>query len=47
VHLGDILTVPVHGKGEVTAVEGDKVEMRFPDGETRKFKRDFVVPKPA
>jgi len=47
VQVGDVLTVPVHGKGEVQAVDGDKVEMRFADGTTRKFKRDFVVPKPA
>ena len=43
VRKGDLLVVAVHGRGEVTAVNGDKVEMQFPDGAVRKFKRDFVV----
>jgi hypothetical protein len=47
IHVGDAIVVPVHGQGEVRAVDGDKIEMRFPDGTVRKFKRDFVVPKPA
>jgi ATP-dependent DNA helicase RecQ len=44
---GDLLVVPVHGPGEVTAVEGDKIEMRFPDGVVRKFKKEFVLDKAA
>jgi ATP-dependent DNA helicase RecQ len=40
---GDLLVVPVHGRGEVKAIDGDKVEMQFPDGAVRKFKRDFVT----
>lgn len=39
---GDEVRVPVHGAGRVVAVEGDKLVVSFPDGETRKFKRDFV-----
>ena len=40
---GNLLVVPVHGRGEVKAIDGDKVEMQFPDGAVRKFKRDFVT----
>jgi ATP-dependent DNA helicase RecQ len=40
---GDLLVVPVHGRGEVKAIDGDKVEMQFPDGAVRKFKKDFVT----
>jgi ATP-dependent DNA helicase RecQ len=47
VRKGDLLVVAVHGRGEVTAVDGDKVEMQFPDGAVRKFKRDFVTPAEA
>ena len=45
VRTGDVLVVPVHGRGEVTAVQGDKIEMQFPDGAVRKFKKDFVLEK--
>ncbi len=43
VRKGDLLVVPVHGRGEVISIDGDKIEMQFPDGAVRKFKRDFVV----
>jgi ATP-dependent DNA helicase RecQ len=39
---GDPVLVPVHGAGAVTRVEADKVEVRFADGATRKFKRSYV-----
>jgi ATP-dependent DNA helicase RecQ len=39
---GEEVSVPVHGTGRVVAVEGDKLVVSFPDGETRKFKQDFV-----
>ncbi|HEY0080642.1 MAG TPA: ATP-dependent DNA helicase RecQ [Pyrinomonadaceae bacterium] len=39
---GDIVRLPVHGEGQVQAVEDDKLLVVFPDGETRKFKKDFV-----
>jgi ATP-dependent DNA helicase RecQ len=42
VAVGDVLSAPSHGKGTVTAIDGDKVELRFADGSTRKFKREFV-----
>jgi hypothetical protein len=42
IRKGDVLIVPVHGRGEVRGVVGDKVEMRFPDGAVRKFKAEFV-----
>ena len=43
VAVGDVLTAPSHGKGTVIAIDGDKVELRFADGTTRKFKREFVT----
>jgi ATP-dependent DNA helicase RecQ len=39
---GDEVRVPVHGAGRVVAVEGDKLSVKFPGGETRMFKQDFV-----
>ena len=39
---GDEVRVPVHGAGRVVSVEGDKLTVKFPDGETRMFKQDFV-----
>ena len=39
---GEEVRVPVHGAGRVVAVEGDKLTVKFPDGETRVFKQDFV-----
>jgi ATP-dependent DNA helicase RecQ len=47
IRTGDVLTVPVHGQGEVCAVEGDKVAMRFPDGAVRKFKTTVVLKSDA
>ena len=43
VRKDDLLVVAVHGQGEVTGVDGDKVEMQFPDGAVRKFKREYVL----
>ncbi|HYE13818.1 MAG TPA: ATP-dependent DNA helicase RecQ [Pyrinomonadaceae bacterium] len=39
---GDAVKLRKHGRGRVTSVEGDKISVRFPDGETRTFKREFV-----
>ena len=39
---GDAVRLPKYGRGRVVAVEDDKVEVKFPDGETRAFKREFV-----
>jgi ATP-dependent DNA helicase RecQ len=39
---GDAVRLPKYGKGEVRSVNGDKVEVKFPDGETRTFKKEFV-----
>jgi hypothetical protein len=36
--------VPVHGIGEVQAIDGDKVELSFANGAVRRFKRRFVSP---
>ncbi|HEX7085837.1 MAG TPA: ATP-dependent DNA helicase RecQ [Vicinamibacterales bacterium] len=40
--VGDRVRVPVHGTGEVERIEGAIVEVAFPDGRTRRFKREFV-----
>jgi ATP-dependent DNA helicase RecQ len=45
--VGELLVVPGHGQGEVLRIEGDKVELQFPDGVARKFKTDYVVKQPA
>jgi ATP-dependent DNA helicase RecQ len=42
---GDRVSVPAHGEGRVKAVEGDKLTIVFPDGETRMFKPEFVEPR--
>ena len=39
---GDAVRVPKYGRGRAVSVEDDKVEVKFPDGETRTFKREFV-----
>jgi ATP-dependent DNA helicase RecQ len=43
IQKGDLLTVPVHGRGEVRSIVGDKIEMLFPDGAVRKFKRAILA----
>jgi ATP-dependent DNA helicase RecQ len=39
---GDAVRLPKYGRGRVVSLEDDKVEVKFPDGETRTFKREFV-----
>jgi len=39
---GDAVRLPKYGRGRVLSLDGDKVSVRFPDGETRTFKREFV-----
>jgi ATP-dependent DNA helicase RecQ len=39
---GDAVRVPKYGRGRVVSLEDDKVAVKFPDGETRTFKREFV-----
>lgn len=39
---GDAVRLPKHGRGRVVSLEDDKVSVRFPDGEPRTFKREFV-----
>jgi ATP-dependent DNA helicase RecQ len=41
--VGDRVTVPKHGAGEVAAVTNDQVTITFPDGEKRTFMADFVT----
>jgi ATP-dependent DNA helicase RecQ len=40
---GDVVRLPAHGEVRVKAVEGDKIVVSFPDGETRKFKQEWVI----
>jgi ATP-dependent DNA helicase RecQ len=40
--VGDRVRVPVHGTGEIQLVQESIVEVAFPDGRTRRFKREFV-----
>ena len=42
VNEGDAVRLPKYGRGRVVSLEDDKVEVKFPDGETRTFKREFV-----
>ena len=39
---GDAVRLPKYGRGRVVSLDGDKVSVKFPDGETRTFKREFV-----
>jgi len=39
---GDAVRLRRFGRGRVVAVEDDKVSVKFPDGETRTFRREFV-----
>ena len=41
--VGDRVSTPQSGEGEVVGMHDDKVDVRFPDGETRTFKREFVA----
>jgi ATP-dependent DNA helicase RecQ len=43
-NAGDAVRLPKYGRGRVVSAEGDKVSVKFPDGETRTFKREFVRP---
>lgn len=40
--VGDTVEHPQYGTGRVQSLEGDKVEIEFGRGETRKFKEEFV-----
>ena len=39
---GDAVRVPKYGRSRVVSLEDDKAAVRFPDGETRTFKREFL-----
>jgi ATP-dependent DNA helicase RecQ len=41
---GQRVDVPEYGEGQVAALDGDKVDVTFADGEIRKFKASFVTP---
>jgi ATP-dependent DNA helicase RecQ len=40
---GDVVKLPTHGEVKVKAIEGDKIVVSLPGGETRKFKREWVI----
>jgi ATP-dependent DNA helicase RecQ len=40
---GDVVNLPAHGEVKVKAIEGDKIVVSLPDGETRKFKQEWVI----
>ncbi|MGH9767480.1 MAG: RecQ family zinc-binding domain-containing protein [Blastocatellia bacterium] len=40
---GDMVKLPAHGEVKVKAVEGDKIVVSLPGGETRKFKQEWVI----
>jgi ATP-dependent DNA helicase RecQ len=40
---GDLVRLPAHGEVKVKAVEGDKIVVSLPGGETRKFKQEWVI----
>src|SRR5262245_1460293 len=40
---GDVVKLPVYGEVKVKAVEGDKIVVSLPGGETRKFKQEWVI----
>ena len=42
IEKGQVVRLPEHGEGRVKEVEGDKVVVVFPGGETKKFKAEFV-----
>jgi ATP-dependent DNA helicase RecQ len=40
---GDVVKLPAHGEVKVKAIEGDKIVVSLPDGETRKYKQEWVI----
>jgi ATP-dependent DNA helicase RecQ len=44
---GDAVELPQYGVGRVSEVEDDKVTVVFPDGEVRKFMKEFISPGPG
>jgi hypothetical protein len=40
---GDVVKLPAHGEVKVKAIEGDKIVVSLPGGETRKFKQEWVI----
>ena len=40
---GDVVKLPAHGEVKVKAIEGDKIVVSLPGGETRKYKREWII----
>lgn len=43
IRLGDVVKLPAYGDVTVKAIEGDKIVVSLPSGETRKFKQELVI----
>jgi ATP-dependent DNA helicase RecQ len=44
IRLGDRVSLPRYGAGKVQQIDGGAVVLRFADGRSRKFEREFVRP---
>jgi hypothetical protein len=42
--VGDRVALPKYGVGKIQALDGDALVVGFPDGRSRKFKREFARP---
>ena len=42
--VGDRVSLPKYGVGKIQALDGDALVVGFPDGRSRKFKREFARP---
>ena len=38
-----MVKLPAHGEVKVKAIEGDKIVVSLPGGETRKYKREWII----
>jgi ATP-dependent DNA helicase RecQ len=41
-NIGDQVSLPRYGRGHVKKIEDDALVVSFPDGKSRKFKREFA-----
>jgi ATP-dependent DNA helicase RecQ len=42
IEKGETVKLPVHGEGKVVEIAGDKITVKFPGGEKKTFKKEFV-----
>lgn len=43
IEKGESVEMPVHGRGKVVGIEGDKITVLFPDGARKTFKKEFAA----